>query len=221
MLLGGFDNMKYIDLDNWNRKEHYIFFKDMDNPYFSICATLDIDNYYNYLKENSLPFFISTMYATTHIANSITEFKYRIQDDRVVIHESIDAATTIMSDEGVFTYSINHYYENYKTFLKESEQKINEDKKRVDILSTRKSNRNDVIYMTSLPWISFTSISHPLNYGQKSDSIPRIAWGKFYNLHDRLVMPVSIQLNHALADGYHAGLFFNKLQELFNNPSLL
>jgi chloramphenicol O-acetyltransferase type A len=29
-------------------------------------------------------------------------------------------------------------------------------------------------------------------------------------------MPVSMHVHHGLADGYHAGLFYNKFQELMN-----
>ena len=45
------------------------------------------------------------------------------------------------------------------------------------------------------------------------DSIPRIAWGKFFSKGDRIKMPLSVQIHHALADGIHVGRYFNLVQE--------
>ncbi len=59
---------------------------------------------------------------------------------------------------------------------------------------------------------SFTSFTHPIHMNPV-DSIPRIAWGKFFSKGDRIKMPLSVQIHHALADGIHVGRYFNLVQE--------
>jgi chloramphenicol O-acetyltransferase type A len=78
-------------------------------------------------------------------------------------------------------------------------------------------NQANVIYTTVIPWVSFTSLRHPV--GQSAGSgIPLIAFGKFYEQAARKFMPVSLDVNHALMDGYHAGMFFEKLEAYFTQP---
>ena len=38
------------------------------------------------------------------------------------------------------------------------------------------------------------------------------------NGNGRKIMPVSITVHHAIADGYHVGLFLDKFQEYMNYP---
>lgn len=42
--------MKEIDIEKWNRKEHFEFFSKMASPYFGIITELDCSNAY---KKNS------------------------------------------------------------------------------------------------------------------------------------------------------------------------
>lgn len=53
---------------------------------------------------------------------------------------------------------------------------------------------------------------------QPTDSMPRFAWGKFFNAGDRLLMPLDVQAHHALMDGFHIGKFFETIQEYLNHP---
>src|SRR5216684_2776419 len=52
---------------------------------------------------------------------------------------------------------------------------------------------------TVLPWVSFTSFSHARNWGRE-DSVPRIAFGKFTKENDRTLLPISVEVHHALMD---------------------
>ena len=33
---------KYLEIENWNRRQHFEFFKSFDNPFFNICAKVDV-----------------------------------------------------------------------------------------------------------------------------------------------------------------------------------
>jgi len=72
--------------------------------------------------------------------------------------------------------------------------------------------RDDYLYVSSLPWVKFTSISHPIHM-HPVDCIPRLSWGKFSSEGNRVVMPLSAQVHHGLADGFHVGQFFSRFQE--------
>lgn len=31
-----------VDIDNWNRRENYLFFRDFANPYYSVTSQVDV-----------------------------------------------------------------------------------------------------------------------------------------------------------------------------------
>jgi chloramphenicol O-acetyltransferase type A len=75
--------------------------------------------------------------------------------------------------------------------------------------------RDDLIYITCIPWISFTHISHTISLN-KNDSVPRISWGKYYKQGEKIWLPFSVQVNHSFIDGYHVGKYVERLQEFIN-----
>ena len=60
--------------------------------------------------------------------------------------------------------------------------------------------------MSSLPWLHYSQLQHPAV--DADDSNPRISWGKYITVNGRITLPVSLFVNHALADGLHISRFF-------------
>jgi len=78
------------------------------------------------------------------------------------------------------------------------------------------SEKDDAIYYTVIPWISFTAFEHAKMHNA-ADSVPRIGFGKYSWQSDKMVMPVSVQVNHALMDGLHVAKYFEKFQDQLNS----
>ncbi len=45
-----------IDLDNWNRKEHFAFFSAFDDPFFGVTTLVDFTDVYRQSKEQNVSF---------------------------------------------------------------------------------------------------------------------------------------------------------------------
>lgn len=208
--------MKFIDMENWKRKDHYNYFRQLDYPHFSICGNLDITNFYRHVKGNGLPFFISVLYASTKTANNIKEFRFRIRGDQVIEHETVHPSFTVMAQEEIFGFCTSRFTEKFDDFKNNTLKEIEKGKN--NVCMEDEPGRDDLLYITSIPWVSFTSITHPIQMNPV-DSIPRISWGKYFEENGKIMLPVSVQVHHALVDGIHVGQFFNALQEIFENPS--
>lgn len=206
---------KYIDIETWPRKQHFLFFKEMDYPHFNITANVDITTTFSYVKENNLSLFKTLVYLTTKAANNVTEFRYRLDNDKVVEYEMIHPSFTYLTQQEVFSFCTVDYLDDFKQFLIGVNNKIAELTGSVDMEDD--PARNDRIFITSIPWVSFTSITHPFNL-DSSDSVPRIGWGKYFNENDKIKLPLSVQAHHALMDGLHVGKYFNHLQEMLDHP---
>lgn len=207
--------MKYIDMENWNRKEHFKFFKQMDYPHFNICANLDLTKFYKYIKENGMPFFIPYLYASTKAANNVKEFRYRIREDKVVEHEVVNPSFTIMAENEIFSFCAGKYFSKFGDFKIHTLKKMDEIKNNVNLED--EPGQDDLLFITSIPWVSFTSFIHPIHMNPV-DCIPRLSWGKYFEENGKIKIPMSVQAHHALVDGLHVGRYFNILQDILDNP---
>ncbi len=208
--------MKFIDIENWNRKNHYNYFKQLDYPHFSICGNIDITIFYNYIKENDLPFFVSILYASTKAANDVKEFRYRIREDQVIEHKTVSPSFTVMTEGEVFSFCTSNFIEDFHQFKSNTIAEIENTKNNVRIED--EPGRDDLLYITCIPWISFTNLTHPISMNPV-DSVPRIAWGKYFEDNGKIQLPLSVQAHHALVDGLHVGQYFQHFQEILDNPS--
>ncbi len=206
----------YLDLENWNRKEHFYFFKEYDNPFFNICASIDVTSLLTYAKEQHLSFFIASLFLSLRAANSINEFRYRIRGDRVVVHDVVHAGSTVLNSDQTFSFCYFDYDGNFQTFNQEATQKLETYKRGFKSFEALE-DRDDLIHYSIIPWVSFTNFSHAKRF-KTEDSVPKIVFGKYHEDSGMMKMPVSVEVHHALMDGIHVGKFFERFQELLRNP---
>lgn len=207
--------MKTIDIDKWERKEHFQYFNKLDYPHFNVCSNLEISSFLRFIRETKKPFFISLLFAATKAANSVEALRYRIREKTVIEHERVHPSFTVMAEKGVFNYCSSQYTEDFQEFSANTAERIEAAKVHINIKD--RIVEDDVIYITSLPWVSFTSVSHPIHM-KPVDCIPRITWGKYFEENQKNKLPVSIQAHHALVDGAHVGQFFLELQRILDYP---
>ena len=48
---------RVINLDNWNRKEHFKFFSALDDPFWGITTTVDFTSIYQQSKNMEVSFY--------------------------------------------------------------------------------------------------------------------------------------------------------------------
>ncbi|WP_214792402.1 MULTISPECIES: tetratricopeptide repeat protein [unclassified Exiguobacterium] len=200
--------MKQIEIETWARRKHFEFFKSFDAPHFNVTANVDVTNLYTYAKASNQSFFKLFLYGAVRAANTIPELRYRIRGEAVVEHEVVHPSFTVMLDEDVFNFCAATFHEDLPTFLQEVTTRMEQ---AADEVVVGDDEPDDLLYITSVPWVTFTSIMHP-THQQQHDSVPRIAWGKFERQGERLIMPLSVQAHHALVDGVHIGKYYETLQ---------
>ncbi len=206
--------MKIIDMNNWPRRSQFEFFSAMDYPHFNVCFDVDITAVRKLAKDRDLKFFNLILYFSSRAANRIPEMKTRIRDGRVVEHETVHPSFTVMGENNVFNFCCAEFTCDPPAFFRKVDENTREVKLSDHLVH---DDRDDLLYITSLPWISFTSLQHPVNMN-RNDSVPRLSWGRFTRKDGRWWMPYSFQVHHGLADGFHAGFFYEIFQEMLLAP---
>jgi chloramphenicol O-acetyltransferase type A len=207
--------MRYIDIPTWPRRVHFSVFRDYDYPHFNMCANVDLTRFHPVLKQRGISFNVAMVYVLARGSNALPEFRQRIRPEGVVEHEVVHPATTIMADHDLFTFCTFDYTEDFSVFAAKAAEEIACVKENPTLED--EPGRDDLLFMTAIPWVSFTSFMHPLPL-HPADSVPRFAWGKFFEEGERVKMPLSVQGHHALMDGLHVGRFYAEVQEYFDSP---
>lgn len=207
--------MREINLETWPRRDHFKVFSGLGFPHFSVCANANIQTFRPFLKERGISFTVAIVYVLARAANEIPEFRYRIRAGNVVEHEVCHPSTTILTGEDLFSFCTFHYTENFSQFSVEAVKRIAYVKEHLSMYDG--TAFDELLFMTGIPWVSFTGFVHPINL-DPVDSVPRFAWGRFFQEGDTLKLPVNVQAHHGLVDGIHAGRFFQTVQEYLDNP---
>jgi len=205
------EHFKCIDLDHWPRREHYELFRGFGFPYFSITTDIDITSLRNTLKERAPSFTVGLVYVLARAANEIPQFRQRIRGDEVIEHETVHPGVTVLCERDVFRFCNLQYHKTFERFAVDATKRMEEVRMAKSLGA--EPDRDDLLFMTALPWFSFSAMVHPVPLNP-SDSVPRFAWGRFEEKGGRILMPLNVQANHALMDGIHLGRYFTCVQEL-------
>lgn len=195
--------MRIIDMKNDPRRSQFEYFTTFGNPYASLTVPCDITP----LKGRK-PFFLSVLYCAVNAANSVAELRRRIVGETVVEFENCISSHTVALPDETYCYCELDCSKPFDEFLPYALAEIEKAKAAP---SMEDADPQRLYFVTSVPWLSFTSIRLPTP--TPADSNPRIAFGKAYEQDGKYLMPVDLTVHHALADGIHMAKFFQAFEQ--------
>lgn len=205
--------MKHLlDLSNWNRREHFEFFSRFEEPFFGLVVTVDCTLALAEAKRLGIPFFLYYLYQVLQAVNQVDALRYRVENEQVYSFDRIHASATIGRPDHTFGFSFIELHNDLEKFVREAQVEINAVQASEGLRLSPSTARLDVIHFSALPWIRFTGLTHARSFSHP-DSIPKISVGRTYTKGSAILMPVSVNVHHGLADGYHVGLFLDEFQQ--------
>ena len=206
----------YLDISTWARRDLFEFFRTYENPYFNICAQIEITQLLEALRErHNVSASLTYHYFALRIANEIEPFKYRLRDDQVLVHDVIHGGTTVLLPNESFTFAYFDFHQDFNSFIRDAQTSVNNVRKGEGPF--KPLDGDDRIHFTVLPWVSFTSFAHARNK-TRAVSVPKVAFGKFIRNSQRTFLPISVEVHHAMMDGLHVGRYLNRFEEMMAEP---
>lgn len=205
---------RVIDLPSWPRRHSFEFFRRLNQPYFSLCTRVELSGLLR--RARALPG-VSPVLAYHHAllstVNEFACFRQRLVNGEVWEYERVHASTTALRPDESLAFADLHFHEDLQQFASAGRASLEAARASDPAAIAALAPRQDMIHTTVIPWLSFTSFSHPRQLGSE-DAIPKFALGRFEPEpgSDRLWMPVHVEVHHALMDGLHVGRFFEALQ---------
>ncbi len=180
---------------------------------------MDITTLIKNIKKNKESFFIDFLYIVLKGLNSVDEMRMRLVDNMPVIYDDINPAFTVMTNANTFENVRFNNCTNFKKFYQIASKHIEKAKKqkRINKENYNPENCYNEYYITCVPWVDFTQVTHPIPNDISSQCVPRICWGKYTYQNEKYELTLNITVSHIFVDGYPLAQTFNKLQELLNN----
>jgi len=203
-----------IDLRQYTRKDMFDFFSKKDYPVFSMVSRVDLTIFKKFQQERNIPFFIAISYLISRVVNEIPVFKHRIINGELYEYSVINTGFTIAKEDNSFGFGDVPFYNSFEDYHAHVAQCLAEVKQ--GIAQPIREDEQSSFYITSIPWYDFTSFTHP--YDPINGSIPIVTIGKYTFSGENCVVPIGLQVNHAVMDGFHTGQFYLNLQAALNEP---
>lgn len=207
-------NYKVIDIEKYYRNGVFRHFTEDCKCSVSMTARVDVTALVEYSKRRGTKFYINFLYILSRVLNSRDDYKmgYLWETNELICYDVINPTQYVFHEDTetctpVYTSYSEDYNIFYKNALDDVERAKNDREYKLDILNH--PNWFDASYIS---WISYDSMNIELPDGYLFFP-PIVNWGRYRRENDRLVMPVSVRLNHAIADGFLAANVFRLLQK--------
>jgi chloramphenicol O-acetyltransferase type A len=200
-----------INIDQWDRADAFRFFREFDEPYFNICTQVEIGGLLQEARRHDHPPSLLLLWHALRAANEIEAFRLRLHGEELRLYHRIKPACTMRRGENgyFFCYFDYEHGMSAEEFVDQGRAAIESQQHRPGLGA--RPDAEDVVHCSMLPWVSFTGLRHARHSGYP-DSIPKLVFGKFTEVDGKWMLPVAVDLHHALADGWHAALWIEKME---------
>lgn len=192
----------------WPRAEHFKFFLPFSQPYFNVVLDLEIKTLFDFAKTNQLSFTACYLYCLHQAIARYAPIRYRIVDEQPVEVENIALSTVFLKEDESFRFVPLKNQDGIKAFHQHYDQQklLHLNKTLINPLFLDTAERVEQAYISILPWFKFTGFKHA-EHTPISSGIPKIVFGQYQQ--EQGIMPISIEVHHALMDGLHISQFID------------
>ncbi|WP_440053545.1 CatA-like O-acetyltransferase [Pseudoalteromonas sp. T1lg65] len=208
---------KHILKTDWARAEHFSFYRDFEQPYFTITTNINIEKVFRLSQLHGIPFSMCCLYVLQRAIDCYAPMRLRIEGDEVYEYEQVTISTIFLRDtDNSFRFARLERDDDLAHYVRIN-QRIKAESIELNLLSdafAQSATVPDCVHVSILPWLTFTSFSHA-RANRDDSGIPKLVLGQF-NKADGTI-PVCIEVHHALMDGLHVSEFVEMLKEKVTN----
>lgn len=205
---------KPVDLNTYYRRGVFRHFTQDCKCSTAITHRIDVTELIEFSRRTNTKFYLNFLYVLSKALNSREDYRlfWQYQTEQLFVYDQINPTQYIFHDDTeTFTLAYTLYDPGYSVFY----QRALSDMERAK--ATREygldaANHPNWFDASCIPWISYDSLTIELPDGYLYFN-PIVNWGRYREENGRMMMPVSVRMNHAAADGYLIAKVFLLLEE--------
>lgn len=201
--------MEIVDMSTWPRRGVYEFFSPMSQPFYSLTFNVDVTSLHSFVKKEGLSFYYALTWLVTRAVNRVDAFSYSIENGQVVKLDARSPSFTDMKKGAeIFHIVTMAAGDDLRGFCNQAAQRSRAQEEFIDM----SAECGALIFISCLPWVELTAFTNERDF-DRDDCVPRVTWGKYALREGRLVLGMSLEVNHRMIDGVHIGQFAKALEE--------
>lgn len=197
---------RLIDLERWERREFYLHFIREVVCTWSMTVELDIT------PLGGQRLYPAMLWLLTDTVNRFPEFRTHLFPQGPGIFDAMNPSYTIFNGEkknfsGIWT----EFSPDYREFL----ERYTADAARYrtsTAFAPKPGKPQNCFDVSMLPWAAFTAFSINV-YNAGNYLLPIFTMGRKQEREGKILLPLALQVHHAVCDGYHAAQFVSRLQQ--------
>ena len=206
-------NYKVIDKDTYYRKGVFRHFSEDCKCSVSMTARLDVTGLAAHARQTGSKFYLDFLYLLCRVLNSRDDYKmgYLWQTDELICYDAIHPTQYVFhEDTETCTPVYSTYCDDYGTFYKNALADL-ERAKQTREYCLDAANHPNWFDASFISWLSYDALNIELPDGYLYFA-PIVNWGRYREENGRLLMPVTVRMNHAVADGFLIANVFRLLE---------
>ena len=207
-------NYKVIDKDTYYRKGVFRHFSEDCKCSTSMTARLDVTDVVSYSKKTNTKFYLNFLYLLSKVLNSRDDYKmaYNWKTQELICYDVVHPTQYVFHDDTeTFTLVYSEYCADYETFYANAMADV-EKAKQTREYGLDMANHPNWFDASYISWLSYDSLHVELPDGYLY-FLPIVNWGRYREENGRLQMPLTVRLNHAIADGFLVANVYRLLQK--------
>ncbi len=208
-----------IDRGTWKRNEYFEYYFHTLKCRYNIGADLDISRLHAFRREKGLKFFPVMLYVVMRAVNLHLEFRMAFNEQKELGYweEVWPCYTLFHPEEEAFTDIWSEYSEDFSSFYATVRQDMERYRHVTGRIKAREGQPSHICPVSNVPWLAFTHFAQD-SYAPSDFLSPLIKFGKYERRGENIVIPVSVSVHHAVADGYHTCRLINDMQDMASCP---
>nr|WP_162990839.1 CatA-like O-acetyltransferase [Maliibacterium massiliense] len=199
-----------MDVKDFDRIEYFQYFMRTGTT-IELTVKIDVTAAVGKCKNESIHFQSYILFKLYEVVNTIKNFRYDIVNGKLVEWKSVvPTFSSFNNSTKLFSTLYADMADNYAEFDIRYKEAIAKYANAHAIVPQGNLPQN-VFNVSCIPWLHFEHFSSNASI-QEHQIVKMITLGKYKESGGRLICPFTLQVSHAIADGYHASLFFEKLQ---------
>lgn len=196
-----------IDQENWGRKEYFEHYLNRVPCTYSMTTKLDITR----IRKERRRLYPTMLYLLTKTVNQFEQFRMAFRSDgSLVLYEQLSPSYTIFHPQTeTFSNLWTEYSSDYAEFCRRYEEDL-EHYGSIERMMAKPEQPENCFNVSMIPWNSFEGFN--LNVGGFRHLLPIFTLGKYQEVQGRWLIPISVQVHHAVCDGFHLCRMLEELQ---------
>lgn len=205
------EKYELIDMQRFDRADYFHYFMSVGTT-IEFTAKADVTKVIEKCKNDKLNFQAVMLYQLYKVVNTIENLKFDVLEDKLIKWDKIVPTFSSMNKNSKLFFTLYADMQENCVDYNEHYQKTAENFADSTTIVPQGNLPENVFHVSSIPWLHFEHFSS--NSKTMENKVTKmITLGKYEQKDGCFVLPLTIQISHAIADGYHVALFFNKLQE--------